>query len=207
MFMTDINFLAFQSALGLLNDTEKKTIKPTDEFHQALKKWQLHLNRLNVRAPLEQQSSDKIWQAVKQQIKTDKTSLIGAWFASCVHSWHYTLSGFAGLSLLISVSLFNQSANAQLGWDINTDTLKQQVTLTTTTHKHTDKTKVCTLWVKNSDKILLVGAMPETGEKTLNVNAEILAMIQTGELIISLEDKGKPASLPDTIQHWREWAI
>ncbi|MBE8232198.1 MAG: hypothetical protein HAW67_00585 [Endozoicomonadaceae bacterium] len=205
--MTDINFLAFQSALGLLSDAEKKAIEPTGEFNQALKKWQLHLNRLNARAPLEQQSADKIWQEINQQIKPEKTNPVAAWLASCAQSWRYALSGFAGLSVLISVSLFNQTANAGLGWDIDTNASKQQVVVTTTTHQHTSKTKKCTLWVKNGDKILLIGAMPETGEKILNVNAEILTMIQTGEMIISLESKDGPASSPDVVQHWREWSI
>ncbi len=209
--MSDYNFLAFQYALGLLNDVEKQAIEPNEEFNQALKKWQLHLTGLNTQAPLEQQSADKIWQAVnrrikqevKQQAQVKKTNVIGSW----LNSWRYVLSGVGGLGLLISINLFNQTANAQLGWDIDTDLAKQQVSIVTTTHKHTDKASVCTLWIKDGDKVLLIGTMPETGKKTFTINTQILNMMQTGEMIISFENKDNPAPLPSIIQYQQKWFI
>lgn len=103
--------------------------------------------------------------------------------------WHYLLSGATGLGLFLSIVLANQTANAQLGWDINTNLSKQQISVVTTTHQHPDETSTCVLWIKKGSKVLLIGSMPETGKKTFNINEKTLAMFKGGEIIISFENK------------------
>lgn len=204
--MTDNNFLALQYALGLLNDDEKQAIEPTENFNKALGKWQLHLTKLHTQAPLKKSSAHRVWQQISNQLKQQDSpskNIITTW----VESWRYAISGFAGLGLLLSVALFNQTANAELGWDIKTDLAKQQVSITTTTHTHADKATVCTLWVKNNDRILLIGPMPETGNKLFNINLEMSSMIATGEMIISFENKNKPASTPSKTVYQQKWKI
>ncbi|WP_157059366.1 hypothetical protein [Bathymodiolus septemdierum thioautotrophic gill symbiont] len=202
--MMDDNFLAFQYALGLLSTEEKQAIKKTVAFKRALQQWQLHLSRLNVQAPLEKESAQIIWKNINRQIKPHKTGVFKAWLTS----WRYALSGFASLSLLLSVTLLNQTANASLGWDIDTDLSKQQIFITATTHQHTDKANACTLWVKKGSKTLLIGLMPETGKKSFSINGEILAMLNGGEMIISLENKNNPLpSAPAIIDYQHKWEI
>lgn len=199
--MQNDDFRAFEVASGLLTEAEKQTIKKTAEFEKSLKKWQLHLHQLNVRAPLNKKSADKIWQAINQQIKAEKPSLISTW----LRSWRYGLSSFAGLSVVISAILFNQTANAKLDWDIHTDFEQQKLIIITTTHEHIYPAKDCTLWVKKNDKIYRIGLMPETGRKHLKINQMLSEMIKGGELIISLESKKSLASEPTKIQYQQQW--
>ncbi|MBE8189537.1 MAG: hypothetical protein HAW58_01395 [Candidatus Thioglobus sp.] len=150
---------------------------------------------------MEKPASRRIWQAINLQIKPQKTNLIATW----LQAWKYALSGFAGLGMLISISLFHQTANAKFGWNVNTNLSKQQITLTATTHQHADFSKVCTLWIKNGEKILLIGSMPETGEKTFKITQKLGKMIKGGELIISIENKQNQGLSPTIIEYQQEW--
>ena len=204
--MSNTNFLALEYALGLLNDTEKQAIERTAAFEKELTEWQLKLSILNKKAPLQKQSAKKIWQNINSHIHTQikqqhKSNISNTW----LNSWRWTLSGFGALSLLLSITLFNHTANAQLGWDIDTNLSAQQLLITTTTHKHTNKNTVCTLWVKKDGKTLFIGYMPETGKKTLGINAKMQSMITGGEMIISFENKQNPASLPTVIDYQQKW--
>ena len=204
--MSNTNFLALEYALGLLNDTEKQAIERTAAFEKELTEWQLKLSILNKKAPLKKQSAKKIWQNINSHIRSQikqqhKNNISNTW----LNSWRWTLSGFGALSLLLSIALFNHTANAQLGWDIDTNLSAQQLLITTTTHKHTNKNTVCTLWVKKDGKTLFIGYMPETGKKTLGINAKMQSMITGGEMIISFENKQNPASLPTVIDYQQKW--
>lgn len=207
LVMIDNNFLAFQYAMGLLDEEQKQTIKKTQDFENMLLEWQLYLSRLNIQAPLEKESAQIIWQNVNTQIqqnlKPSKTGIID----TLPRYWHYVLSGIASLGLLLSVTLVNQTAYAQLDWDINTNLSKQKIFITATTHQHTDETNACTLWVKKDNELLLIGSMPETGVKTFNISKKISTMIQGGEMIISLEAKNAPVSSPTIIDYQKKWII
>ncbi|SMN11470.1 hypothetical protein SPBRAN_1742 [uncultured Candidatus Thioglobus sp.] len=213
--MSDTNFLAFQYALGLLDNTEKQTIERTDAFEKALGEWQLQLNRLNIHAPLSQKSAEQIWQSINQKIKQDSqldhSNLIGAkltsWLNARLASWRYTLGSISGIGLLFGVLLFNQTANAKLGWDINTDLSKQTLLITATTHQHENKNRKCVLWVEKDNKIMKVGVMPQMGQKTLNISVEILAMIENGKMIISSEYSNTLTLTPSIIDYEQEWQI
>ncbi|SMN00032.1 hypothetical protein SPONL_1042 [uncultured Candidatus Thioglobus sp.] len=206
--MSDTNFLAFQYALGLLDDAEKQAIKRTDAFEKAVSEWQLQLNRLNLRAPLSQKSADKIWQTVNQNIKQkSQLNIIGAWFSAKLASWRYALGSISGASLLFGVLLFNQTANAELGWNIDTDLSKQTLLITATTHQHKNKNKKCVLWVEKDNKIIKIGVMPKMGQKILNINAEMLAMIVNGKMIISSEYSDTLTLAPSIIDYEQEWKI
>ena len=209
--MTDYNFLALQYALGLLSKQEKQAIERTQEFEQALKQWQLHLTQLNTYAPLSKESAQQVWQKINAQLAQSAAPIVKSASANIIATflgaWRYLLSGFAGLGLLFSIILFNQAAHAQAGWDIDTDLSKQQLFITVTTHRHADKKNACTLWVKKDGKILRIGLMPETGQKTFQITQKTLDMIQGGEVIISLEDKNNPATLPTNIDYQSKWVI
>ncbi|SMN01783.1 hypothetical protein SPONN_37 [uncultured Candidatus Thioglobus sp.] len=206
--MSDTNFLAFQYALGLLDDAEKQAIEHTDAFEKAVSEWQLQLNRLNVRAPLSQKSADKIWQTVNQNIKQkSQLNIIGTWLSAKLASWRYALGSISGASLLFGVLLFNQTANAELGWNIDTNLSKQTLLITATTHQHKNKNKKCVLWVEKDNKIIKIGVMPKMGQKILNINAEMLAMIVNGKMIISSEYSDTLTLAPSIIDYEQEWKI
>ncbi|MBW5291041.1 MAG: hypothetical protein Rsou_0148 [Candidatus Ruthia sp. Asou_11_S2] len=199
--MPDNNFLAFQYALGLLNKQERQAIERAPAFEQALKNWQLYLTKLNLKAPLSKQSADQIWHNINHQIKPKKVNIIH----TLLNTWRYTLGAFVTLSLIFSLTFFNQNATPQLGWDIHTNLSKKQLFIISTTHKHTDESNAYTLWVKKDNKILRIGLMPETGQKIINITPEMLAMIQDGEMIISFEDKENPVALPTIIDYQHKW--
>ncbi|MDC9727238.1 MAG: hypothetical protein PSN35_05335 [Candidatus Thioglobus sp.] len=206
--MSDDNFLAFQYAMGLLDEEQKQAIKKTQAFEETLLEWQLHLSRLNIQAPLEEESAQIIWQNVNAQIQQNLKSNKASIISTLLRYWRYILSSIASLGLLLSITLVNQTAHAQLGWDINTDLSKQKIFITTTTHQHLDHTNTCTLWVKKDNKVLLIGLMPETGKKTLDINEKTLTMLKGGEMIISFEDKDAPLpSKPTVIDYQGKWII
>lgn len=195
------DFLAFEYASGLLNAQQKQAIKHTAEFEKNLKKWQLHLTKLNTQVPLDKTSALRIWQAINRQIVPKKPSIISAWLTS----WRYAFSGLSVLGLLLSALLLSQTSNAQLQWDINTDFAKQQLSIAVTTHEHTNPKKVCTLWVKKDGKIQRIGLMPETGKKTLKITKNLRRMIIGGEMIISTETKQNPSLSPTIIEYQQKW--
>lgn len=205
--MPDNDFLAFQYALGLLNKEQKQAIDKTEDFEQALLKWQLHLSNLTAKAPLNKESADVIWQNIDKQIQPNLQSKKSGVIDTLLKYWRYVLSSIASLGVIISLTL-NQTAHAQLGWDIDTDLSKQKIFIAATTHEHIDETNVCTLWIKQGDKILLIGLMPETGKKTFDINKNVLAMLKNAEMVISFEDKDTPLPpKPSIVDYQGKWTM
>ncbi|KAA0444659.1 MAG: hypothetical protein FXV80_03705 [Candidatus Thioglobus sp.] len=206
--MTDNNFLAFQYAAGLLDEEQKRAIDRNEEFEKALSEWHLRLTLLNSQAPLTEKSAQIIWQNVNAQIQQDLKSNKISIVSAAIEYWRYLLSGIGGLGLFISVILFNQSANAQLGWNVETDLSKQQISVSVTTHKHTNKNKVCTLWAAKDKKILLIGRMPEVGQKTFKISKQTSKILKGAQMIISNEYKEKTHFYQPTIIDYKgKWII
>lgn len=201
--MPDNDFLAFQYASGLLSAEEKQAIKRTPAFEQRLKEWEHNLTQLNTQVPLDKKSVQRIWRKINAQIKPEKTNIIQSW----IKSWRYT-GGAIALGLLLSVGLFNQNVSADLGWNIVTDLPNKQLLVSISTHRHTNKNNICTLWVKKGYDIAIIGQMPEVGDKTFNISPKILSMIEGGEIIISFEDRTNPSNdSPSIIEYHGKWRI
>jgi anti-sigma-K factor RskA len=202
--MPNNDFLAFQYVLGLMDDTQKQALDKTPAFEKAVDKWQLQLHKLNTQAPLTKKSAKQVWQNINAKINAEAPISLTA---KITKYWRQLIGSFAGLGLILSLMVFNQVAHAQLGWEIDTNLSTQKISIVATTHQHTDNLSACTLWVKKGDKILLIGVMPETGKKSLNITANMLAMIQGGEMIISLQDKKNSALIPSRVYYKHKWVI
>ncbi|WXT99782.1 MAG: hypothetical protein Ctma_0486 [Catillopecten margaritatus gill symbiont] len=162
------------------------------------------LTLLNIIVPLSKKVKKQVWRNISSELDLGFTGQV----SQLRKYWGYILSGVTSLGLLLSVTLINQTVHAQLDWDINTDLSKQQISVVATTHQHVNEKNACTLWIKKGDKMLLVGAMPETGKKTFNLNSEVLSMLKKGTIIISFENKDNPLpSTPTLISYQGEWTF
>lgn len=202
-FKDENDFLAFEYAAGLLNKEQKSTISRSPEFQQALKKWQLKLVQLNFKSPLKKSSSKAIWRKIKADIKAENNTENVPIIDSIIQTWQYLTTGIIAFGILAGVIFWNTSQ--QLEWSISLE--NQQLFTEVTTHEHTDNKKVCTLWVKSNNQILLIGKLPETGKKTIIISKKIRQMIENGDMIVSIEDKAKTPLTPSIIEYQQKWII
>jgi anti-sigma-K factor RskA len=206
--MSNQQNLAYEYALGLLTQPQKDAIEQTDEFIQAVEKIQQQLLALHLQAPLEADSSKKIWRNISQQIKTEKKS----W--SAIFSTHFQPWVFASAVFLIfgSFMLMQQNSpvsnpysmmitNAQAGWTVRADVKNHSLFIASAEPMLVGKNEVCALWVKKNGQTHFVSTLPNSGNKTLTINPNISKMFDGGEAIISIESSKKPFNQPTRIEY------
>lgn len=207
--MPNQEMLAYEYALGLLSKEEKDAIKLTPEFLQEVENIQLKLSALQLQAPLEKDSSKKIWNTISQQIKTEKESWQEV-LASRFRMWLYVLPAI--FMAFGSLMLFQQIAqvsdpysmaiiNAKVGWEVNADINNHKLLITSVSPMLVGKNEVCALWVQKDDVTHFISTLPNSGSKIVNISPKIAKLLKGGEIIISIESTENPMSQPTRIEY------
>ncbi len=201
--------LAYQYALGLLSKEEKALIKLTPDFLAEVEQANLKLLALQLQAPLEKNSSKKIWNNINQQIKSEKESWQET-LASRFRMWLYVLPAI--FMTFGSLMLFQQTSqvsdpysiaiiNAKAGWEVNADIDNHKLSIASVSPMLVGKNEVCALWVQKDGVTHFISTLPNGGDKVVNMSTKIAQMLQGGEAIISIESSDEPMNQPTRIEY------
>jgi anti-sigma-K factor RskA len=207
--MSNQQNLAYEYALGLLSKEEKSHVELTPEFLIEVEQANLKLSALQLQAPLEQDSSKKIWNNISQQIKSEKESWQEV-LASRFRMWLYVLP--AVFLAFGSLMLFQQTSqvtdpysmaiiNAKVGWEVNADIDNHKLSIASVSPMLVGKNEVCALWVQKDGVTHFISALPNGGDKIVNMSSKIANLLKGGEMIISIESTDKPMIQPTQIEY------
>ena len=201
--------LAYEYALGLLTQEEISAIDLTPAFLKEVDDAHLKLSALQLQAPLEKNSSQKIWNNITKEIKSGQVS----WqeqLTSRFRMWLYVLPAiFLAFGSLI---LFEQTSqvsdpysmaiiNAKVGWEVNADVKNYKLSIASVSPMLVGENEVCALWVKKDGITHFISILPDTGDKVVSMSPKIAQMLKGGEAIISIESTDKPMAQPTRIEH------
>ena len=201
--------LAYEYALGLLSKEEKADVNLTPEFLAEVDDAHLKLCALQLQAPLEKDSSKKIWNNISEDIKSESESWQEV-LASRFRMWLYVLP--AVFLAFGSLMLFQQTApvadpysmaiiNAKVGWEVNADINSHKLSIASVNPMLVGKNEVCALWVKKDGVTHFISTLPNSGDKIVTMNPKIAKMLIGGEAIISIESNDKPINSPTRIEY------
>lgn len=207
--MPNQNTLAYEYALGLLSKEEKADIKLTPEFLTEVEQAHLKLSALQLQAPLDKDSSKKIWNNISQKIKSEKETWQDT-LMSRFRMWLYVLPAI--FMAFGSLMLFQQTSpvadsysmaiiNAKVGWEVNADIDNRKLSIASVSPMLVGKNEVCALWVQKDGATYFVSTLPNSGNKTVSMSPKIAQMLQGGEAIISIESSDKPMNQPTRIEY------
>jgi hypothetical protein len=203
--------LSYEYALGLLTKEEKAGIDLTPEFLAEVEGVHLKLCALQLQAPLEKDSSKKIWNNISEDIKSESES--ESWqdvLASRFRMWLYVLP--AVFLAFGSLLLFEQTSpmsnpysvevlNAKSGWEVNADINNHKLSIASINPMLMGKNEVCALWVQKDGVTHFISTLPNSGDKIVTMDAKIAKMLIGGEAIISIESDAKPMNTPTRIEY------
>ncbi|MBT3276414.1 hypothetical protein [Candidatus Thioglobus sp.] len=207
--MPNQNTLAYEYALGLLSKEEKADIELTPEFLTEVEQAHLKLSALQLQAPLDKDSSKKIWNNISQKIKSEKETWQDT-LMSRFRMWLYVLPAI--FMAFGSLMLFQQTSpvadsysmaiiNAKVGWEVNADIDNRKLSIASVSPMLVGKNEVCALWVQKDGATYFVSTLPNSGNKTVSMSPKIAQMLQGGEAIISIESSDKPMNQPTRIEY------
>lgn len=219
--MNKKELLAYEYALKLIDKKDIEIYLGDDEFQDYLTNWQKKVDILAKKQALHLKPSEVIWQKIQTKItaqKPKKHSAAIGFNQKLAQFWHnidtrlqYGVPAFASLVFALSLILSppTEKLVEKFGWDIKTSAKNLSLQIDVTTHEHPYDTKTCRLWVKNNEQYSFIGNLPITGNKSLSITAKQLSLIESGEVVISLEDSNmKAKDMPNgSIEHqgvWRE---
>lgn len=201
--------LAYEYALNLLSKEEREDIDLTPEFLAEVENAHLKLCALQLQAPLEKDSSKKIWNNISEGIKSESESWQEV-LASRFKMWLYVLP--AVFLAFGSLMLFQQTAsvadpysmaiiNAKVGWEVNADVNSHKLSIASVSPMLVGKNEVCALWVQKDGVTRFISTLPNSGNKIVSMNPKIAKMLIGGEAIISIESNDKPMNTPTRIEY------
>lgn len=218
--------LAYEYCLGLINKEKVSDLLQDSEFIAHCHTWRVNFTQLNAQLDFET-SSVQIWRAIEHRITPTQTATPNKtltnilaniltqpkqWLSSLLTTFankpSYGITAFVSLSgiLLVTGIVFTQIPQinaAQLDWNIKTNLAKNSLAIDVKRHHHIDKNTVCVLWVTHNNTFVMVGKLPETGQKNLPITPKILAMMQSGNIVVSVEKIASlnQADLPTSPSH------
>ena len=203
--MSNQENLAYEYALGLLSKEEKQAIELTPEFLAKVEDAHLQLSALQLQAPLDKNSSKRIWKNINTQIKTEKESwrdVLSARFKMWLYVLPTVFLAFGSLMLSqISTSYSMAIITAEVGWEVNADVESHKLSIASVNPMLVGKNEVCALWVQKDGVIHFISTLPNAGDKTVSISAKIANMLEGGEAIISIESTDKPMDQPTRIKY------
>ncbi len=209
MLMSSSKNLAYEYALGLLTQEQKAAIDLTPAFLKEVEDAHLKLSALQLQAPLDKDSSQKIWNNISQQINSEKESWQQV-LASRFRMWLYVLPAiflaFGSLMLFEQTSQISDPysmaiINAKAGWEVNADIDNHKLSIASVNPMLVGKNEVCALWVQKDGVTHFISILPNAGDKVVSMSPKIAQMLKGGEAIISIESSDKPMYSPTRIEY------
>ncbi|SMN01963.1 hypothetical protein SPONN_276 [uncultured Candidatus Thioglobus sp.] len=153
---------------------------------------------LNAIAPLDKKAKKQIWKNISAELEFGLMARLKNLFKF----WH-------ALVLLVSMALFTSlapNANTILdasktGWDATLES--NQLFIKAVNPMEVGKTEVCVLWIKKHGVTSKITELPESGNKNVNLNQFLMAQLDGGMVIISIEKKNN-IKQPKTIEYSKQ---
>ncbi len=198
--------LAYEYALGLLSAKEQRSIQHTTEFNKRVEEIQLELSALQFQSPLDEVRRDQIWQQINQQISQEKSArqtLLSTLFSRWIYVVPLMFVVFGSFVLLEKTQAPNiiNIIHTQAGWDVRADMQKQQLLIASINPMPIGKNEVCSLWIKKDGVTHFVTTLPNSGNKTIGLNTNLINTLENAEAIISIESIHQPAQQPTRIEY------